>query len=184
MRVNGHQKCVYVLVEPSPKCKDIFVQGNTTELKPGGSRVDVVLQNLSRRDIILEPHTEVGMVSAANTVPSILMPDVLEKNVQDDEDDESVQCQSDQAEFSESEIRQAEIDPEEILQKVDLSGTTDWNSTEQQEAYNLICEYVCIFSQNDLNLGKTSIVKHSIKLTDPIPFKEHYIAFFLECMKR
>ena len=99
---------------------------------------------------------------------------MLEKNVQDDEDDESVQCQSAQAELSESEIRQAEIAPEEILQKVDLSGTTDWDLTEQQKTYNLICGDACIFSQNDLDLGKTSIVKYSIKLTDPTLFKEHY----------
>ena len=44
----------------------------------------------------------------------------------------------------------------------------------QQEAQDLIHEYTCIFSQSDLGLGKTSIVKHSIKLTDPTPFKEHY----------
>ena len=163
------------MVEPSSKCKNIFIPGNTTELKPGGSRVDVVLQNLPGRDIILEPHTKVGMVSAANKVPSILTPDVLEQNVQDEEDEESVQCWSVQAELPESEIRQAEIDPEEeILQKVDLLGTTDWNSTEQQEAYNLIHEYTYIFPQNDLDLGETLIVKHSIKLTDPTPFKEHY----------
>ena len=62
MKVTGHQKHVHVLVEPSSKCKNIFVPGNTTELKPGGSRVDVVLRNLSGRDIILEPHIEVGIV--------------------------------------------------------------------------------------------------------------------------
>ena len=33
---------------------------------------------------------------------------------------------------------------------------------------------VAFFSQNDLDLGKTSIVKHSIKLTDLTPFKECY----------
>ena len=33
---------------------------------------------------------------------------------------------------------------------------------------------LAFFSQNDLDLGKTSIVKHSIKLIDPTPFKEHY----------
>ena len=99
---------------------------------------------------------------------------MLEKNVQDDEDDESVQCQCTQAELSGLELRQTEMDMEEILQKVDLSGTTDWNATEWQEVYSLICEYACIFLQNDLNLGKASIIKHSIKLTDPTPFKEHY----------
>ena len=69
MKVTGHQKHVHVLVEPSPKCKNIFIPGNTTELKPEGSRVDVVLQNLLGRDIILEPHTEVGMATTANIVP-------------------------------------------------------------------------------------------------------------------
>ena len=59
-------------------------------------------------------------------------------------------------------------------QKIDLSGIADWDPTLQQEAWDLIHEYVCIFSQNDLDLGKTSIIKHSIKFTDPTPFKEHY----------
>ena len=52
--------------------------------------------------------------------------------------------------------------------------TTDWNSTEQQEAYKLIWEYACVFLWNDLDLGKTLIVKHSIKLTDPTLFTECY----------
>ena len=118
MKVTRHQKHVHVLMEPSPKCKNIFVPGNTTELKPGRSRVYVVLQNLYGRDIILEPHTEVGIVSAANKVLSILTPDVLEKNVQDDEDDKSVQCQSAQAELSKFKLKQTEIDPEEISKKM------------------------------------------------------------------
>ena len=65
-------------------------------------------------------------------------------------------------------------DTEDILQKIDLSGIDDWDPKIQQEAQDLIFEYACIFSQNDLDLGKTSIVKHSIKLTDPTPFKECY----------
>ena len=42
-KVNGHHKCVHVLVEPSPKCTSIFVPGNTSELIPGGSQVAVAL---------------------------------------------------------------------------------------------------------------------------------------------
>ena len=38
----------------------------------------------------------------------------------------------------------------------------------------MICEYPCIFLWNDLDLGKTLIIKHAIKLTEPTPFKEHY----------
>ena len=33
--VTGHQKCVHVLVEPSPKCTSIFVPENTSELRLG-----------------------------------------------------------------------------------------------------------------------------------------------------
>ena len=76
--VTGHQNCVHVLVESFPKHKNIFILGSNTKLKPGGSRVDAVLQNVSRRDIILEHHIKVGMVSAANKVPSMLTADVLE----------------------------------------------------------------------------------------------------------
>ena len=38
----------------------------------------------------------------------------------------------------------------------------------------MIHEFTCIFSQDDLDLGKTSIVKHSIKVNDPVLFKEWY----------
>ena len=88
-------------------------------------------------------------------------------------DNKKVQCKSAQADLSE-ESQQEERDPEDILQKVDLSGIYDWDPKVQQDAQDLICEYTCIFSQNDLDLGKTSIIKHSIKLTDPTLFKEHY----------
>ena len=57
---------------------------------------------------------------------------------------------------------------------MDLSGTAYWDPAEQWDACNVMHEYACIFSWNDLDLGKTSIVKHSIKLTDPTPFKECY----------
>ena len=76
-KVNGHHKHVHILVEPSPKCWNIFVPGITMELKPGGYQVDVVLQNLSGREVTLEPHIEVGKISAANKVPATLAPKII-----------------------------------------------------------------------------------------------------------
>ena len=35
MKVTGHHKCVHTLMESSPKCQNIFVPVNTTELKLG-----------------------------------------------------------------------------------------------------------------------------------------------------
>ena len=109
------------------------------------------------------------MVTAAHIFPSPQKPDL-----QDGKENEKVQCKSAQADLSKGEIKQEETDPEDILQKVDLSGIADWDSTVQQETHNLICDYACIFLWNDLDLGKTSIIKHSIKLTDPTSFKECY----------
>ena len=101
-------------MEPSLNCTSIFVQGNTSELIPMGSGVAAVLQNLSGRDVTLEPHTEVGMVTAANIVPSIQIPSNLDLS-----ENEQVQWKSAQADLSE-EIQQEEADPEDFLQKVDL----------------------------------------------------------------
>ena len=50
----------------------------------------------------------------------------------------------------------------------------DWESSLKQTAQDLICEFACIFSQDDLDIGKTSIVKHVIKVNDAVPFKEWY----------
>ena len=63
---------------------------------------------------------------------------------------------------------------EDILQTLNLSGMKDWEPSLQKAACNLICEFTCIFSQDDLDLAKTSIVKHPIKVNDPVPFKEQY----------
>ena len=136
--------------------------------------MDVVLQNLSGREVTLEPHTEVDKISAANKVPPTLTPKVIEENIPDDEDDEKIQCKSAQVELSNSKSKQDKVDSEEILLKVDLLGITDWDLAEQCEDHNLIHEYVCIISKNDLDLGKTLIVKHMIKLMDSTPFKECY----------
>ena len=80
------------------------------------------------------------MVTTANIIPSIQIP-----GNQDLSEIEKVQCTSTQADLSE-EIQQEETDPEDILQKVDLSGIDDWDPKIQQEARDLICEYACIFS--------------------------------------
>ena len=115
-KVMGHQKHVHVLVEPSPKCTSIFVPGNTSKLIPGGSSVAVVLRNISGREFTLGPHTEVGIVTAANIVPSIQIPN--EPNLGEDD---KIQCMSAQADLSEgTSQRITELD--DILQKIDLSG--------------------------------------------------------------
>ena len=135
--VTEHQEHVHVLVEPSPKCTRVFVLGNTSELKPGGSDVTVVFRNLSGQDVTLEPCTEIGTVTAANIVPSMQVGNEpkLDKK-------ERVSCMSAQIESTDlPEKFQQSRDSEGILQKLDLSRIDEWEPHIQQEAQDLICEY-------------------------------------------
>ena len=112
------------------------------------------------------------MISAANKIPPMLAPKLVKGAVQDDENDEKIQSYSAQMDLDEMKPKQIEVDPKETPKKVDLSETADWDLAEQWDIHNLVCENACIFSQNDLDLGKTTLVKHSIKLADSTPFKD------------
>ena len=68
--ITGHQKHVHVLVESSPKCVNVFIPGNTSELSPGKSEVRVVIQNRSGKDMKLKPCTEIGTVINSQHSPN------------------------------------------------------------------------------------------------------------------
>ena len=55
-----------------------------------------------------------------------------------------------------------------------MSGIKDWSKEDQEEVQKLIQDFGFLFPLNDLDLSKTSILKHTIKLTDYILFKERY----------
>ena len=61
-----------------------------------------------------------------------------------------------------------------ILDQLHLEGLDSWTVEQQQSAKILLVESADVFSKNDLDLGKSNILKHAIKITDPQPFKERY----------
>ena len=63
---------------------------------------------------------------------------------------------------------------DKLFTKLDLSGTQDWSKDLQQEVHDLMVEYQHLLALNDLELGRTSKVKHEIKLSNPVPFKDRY----------
>ena len=73
-----------------------------------------------------------------------------------------------------SENSKGEDDGSWILNLIDLSGLQDWPEHLQIEAKEILKRNAKTFSKNDLDMGRTNLVKHYIKLTDPIPFKEAY----------
>ena len=73
-----------------------------------------------------------------------------------------------------SENSEGEDDRPWILNLLDLSGLEDWPEHLQIEAKEMLKRNEKTFSKNGLDMGRTNLVKHHIKLTDPIPFKEAY----------
>ena len=61
-----------------------------------------------------------------------------------------------------------------FLSKLDPSRITYWLDEDHQEVRKLLAEHVNLFALNDLDLYRTSVVKHHIKLIDYTPFKERY----------
>ena len=61
-----------------------------------------------------------------------------------------------------------------ILDLIDLSGIENWPEHLQVEAKEMLKRNAKSFSKDDLDMGRTNLVKHHIKLTDPVPFKEAY----------
>ena len=73
-----------------------------------------------------------------------------------------------------SENSEEEDDGSWILNLIDLSGLEDWPEHLQVEAKEMLKRNAKTFSKTGLDMGRTNLVKHHIKLTDPIPFKEAY----------
>ena len=128
--ITGHHKHVHVLMESSPKCVDVFIPGNTSELKSGKSEAEVVIQNRSEKDMKLKPCTEIGTVFAANIVPTTQV-----SNDFDVDEPERVSCMSAQVKSTDipGETPHWSSDPQDILQKLNLSGMEESESQLQQE---------------------------------------------------
>ena len=61
-----------------------------------------------------------------------------------------------------------------ILDLIDLSRLDNWPEHLQTEAKEMLKRNAKVFSKTDMDMGRTNLVKHHIKLTDPVPFKEAY----------
>ena len=129
--ITGHCEHVHVLIEPPPKCVNVFILGNTSELRPRRSYVTIVLQNSSGKDVTLKPQTQIGTVTTANLVPSTQV-----SNAFDLDERERVPCISAQVKSTDipGKTHQGNSDPKHISQKLDLSGIEEWELQLQQEA--------------------------------------------------
>ena len=170
--ITEHHKSVHVLIESSPKCMNVFILGHTSELKPGNSNIEVVIQNRAEKDMRLKQGKKIGTVITANIVPTMQVSSDLDVDGPEVVSSMPAQVASTNILWDTSDCVRNNLN--DILQKLNLSGMQDWKHSLQKAAQDLICKCACIFFQNDLDLGNTSIVKHSIKVNDPAPFTEQY----------
>ena len=61
-----------------------------------------------------------------------------------------------------------------VLEALDLQGLKEWPESEQKQARELLLKWEHLFAHNNLDLGKTALIKHKIRLTEQTPFKERY----------
>ena len=136
--ITGHHKCVHVLVELSPKCMNVFVLGNTSELKPGNSDIEVEIQNRSGRDVKLKPGTKIGTIIEANIIPT--MQESNDFDVTGQEGVSSMLAHVESIDILRDTSDMVRNDLKDILQKLNLSGMEEWEPPLQKAAQDLICE--------------------------------------------
>ena len=151
--VKGHCMKVHVLMEPvlGPQLPAAVVPIATYgELHPGSSRVPICLYNMSACAVEIPAKMVVGQVIPANQVPPVVH---LTRTA-----------------------KEATINPPKgwVLEALDLQGLKEWPESEQEQARELLLKWEHLFTCNDLDLGKTALIKHKIRLTDQTPFKERY----------
>ena len=71
-----------------------------------------------------------------------------------------------------------------ILKLIDLSGLEDWPEYLQTEAKEMLKRNAKTFSKTDLDMGRTNLVKHHIKLTDTIPSQKLTGESLPKCMMK
>ena len=149
--VKGHCMKVHVLTEPvlSPQLPAAVVPIATYgELHPGSSRVPVCLHNMSTHAMEIPAKTVVGQVIPANQVPLVVHPNRTAK--------ETI----------------TKVPKGWVLEALDLQGLKEWPESEQKWARELLLKWEHLFVHSNLDLGKTALIKHKIRLTEQTPFKE------------
>ena len=158
------------------KCQ---VQYSYTDIAAGSSKVSVSVKNNTDRTITIQKGTKIGSIFCANKVPKILNQAIkvskLEKDIENSKQTNKANANSTQSPNSDE--RQPQSNSEKvdwILEKLDLSGMSQWPMDLQAKAKDLLVAYSDIFSKTDMDMGTTKLVKHHMNLTDYTPFKERY----------
>ena len=163
-----NSKRVNVILEPTESEYGQYTVPSYSFLKSNSRRVNIGLRNMSCKAVTIKKGTAVAQLSPANVIPKMLAPKLAK-------------CQLESADGEAPENSKLELPKvtdsdriEKLFSKLDLSGSDSWSEEEKNSVRNLIEKFHHIFAVEDLELGKTNIVKHEIHLDNYVPFKERY----------
>ena len=166
--VKGYTKRCHVIVEPYGEKQEKYkVTPVYTDLKPGSSKVKVLVTNSSNKLVQLPAKMVIGVISAVNVVPAMIAPKTMLEKDWD-------QALSHTLEPERQRVKGLAERGKLVVEKIDLSSIQSWSTSLQQQVKELLIEFQDIFALNDLELGKTNLVKHHIPVTNPVPFKDRH----------
>ena len=166
-------KRVNVIIEPTDDEEGSYTIPANTYLKSNSRSGSIVgLRNMSCHTVTLHKRTVLAELSPANAIPKMLAP-------------KSASCQlkfaknqgpkSSELKFVNSMNSQPKLTREQrdkLFSKLDLTGYDNWTQDQHDAMDDVIKCYHHIFAVEDLELGCTDLVKHEIKLTNYVLFKE------------
>ena len=121
--VKGYTKRCHVIVEPyGEKHGKYKVTPVYTELKPGSSKVKVLVTNDSNKPVQLPAKMVIGVISALNVVPTMIAPKIM---LEEDWDQTPSQTLEPERQKAEEPAKRGKL----VVEKIDLSSIQSWSTS-------------------------------------------------------
>ena len=166
-QIKGNVKRLHVVAKPTrdnggSEVPQIITIPTCSVCLPGSQKVTVMIRNVTNDVITLKKGKIVAELAAANLIPNKVAPRFIE----DMKGTKLVKSGQLQVRKEKGVVK--------LMEKLDLSGMEAWTEECKKGAEQTMRDYEDIFALEPLELGKTYLVRHSIKVNNLIPFKEQY----------
>ena len=166
-QVKGNVKRLHVVAEPirhegGSKVPQVVTILTCSVCMLGSQKVLVMLRNVTNDVITLVKGKVIAELAGANLIPNKIAPRFVK------EKESTKLVKSGQLQVGK------EKRVEKLMDKLELSGMGRWSKECQADAEQTMKDFEDIFALESLELGRTNIVKHIIKVNNPVPFKEWY----------
>ena len=130
--VRGYTKRCHIIVEPYGEKQGKYkVTPVYTDLKPGSSKVKVHVINYSNKPVQLPAKMVIGVVSAANVVPTMIAPKKMLEEGWDQTPNEPLETGKQKAEEL---VQRGKL----VVEQIDLSSIKNWSKNLQQQVNKLL----------------------------------------------